>query len=471
MSLRARLVVVFVVVVAALVTSVGLVVGNQRDFLIDQIDTELRSAGRLARVGDPIVVPEVRPFPERPTSSDEAGPISDLFVGVLRADGVLFVLSQGQLLSDVPTVDIERLNAEGDAAEMATARPGVPIEPFTTGAVETDERFRVSATPMSDGNWAIVAQPLGETDAAINRLLLTLVIGSLLVVLALALAMWWVVRLGLRPIAAMTRTVTAIAAGDRSQRVETASATTETGRLGTAFNDMLDQRDAAEDRLRQFVADASHELRTPLTSIRGYLDLSLDGGFGEHQRDDVMRRVRSESRRMHDLVEDLLLLASLDQGRPLRSDPVDMRAVADDAASDAKAVQPARQIEVAADDSTAPLVVKGDDMRLRQVVAGLVQNAIDHTPADSHIVLTVRHVGDAVELAVADDGPGLDPEAAARVFDRFSRGDPSRSRQGGGAGLGLAIATSIVQAHGGTLTLQTAVGKGCTFRMRVPTAR
>jgi two-component system OmpR family sensor kinase len=240
------------------------------------------------------------------------------------------------------------------------------------------------------------------------------------------------------------------------------------GRLGTAFNDMLDQRDAAEHRLRQFVADASHELRTPLTSIRGYVDLTLDGGFGEHQRDDVMRRIRAESRRMHDLVEDLLLLASLDQGRPLRTDPVDLVAVATDAASDANAMAPQRTIDV--DCTRASAVVIGDDMRLRQVVAGLVQNAIDHTPADARITLAVCSTGDAVELSVADDGPGMSADAAARVFDRFARGDPSRSRPGGGAGLGLAIATSIVHAHGGTLTLDTSEGQGSTFTVRIPCA-
>lgn len=468
MSLRARLVVVLVIVIAALVTSVTLVVGYQRDFLTGQIDDELRSAGRLVLVGTSNGFPAVPP--RTPPTGTTIGPISDLFVGVLQANGELLVMTQGQLLTDVPQIDIDRLNALGVAATSTVAQPGLSIDPFTTGGVDSDEQFRVRATSLTDGSWAIVARPLGVTDAAIDRLLTTLVLGALLVVLALAMAMWWVVRLGLRPIAAMTRTVTAIAAGDRSQRVETAATTTETGKLGAAFNDMLDQRDAAEARLRQFIADASHELRTPLTSIRGYLDLSLDGGFADDQREDVMRRIRAESRRMHDLVEDLLLLASLDEGRPLRSDPVDLWSVALDAASDARATQPSRTIEVTGTGTTA-FIVDGDDMRLRQVVAGLVQNAIDHTPTDTRITLSVVSVGEGVELTVADDGPGMGPDEAARVFDRFTRGDPSRSRRRGGAGLGLAIATSIVQAHGGRLTLDTALGEGCTFHVRLPRTR
>lgn len=465
MSLRSRLLVVLVVVAVALVTSVTLVVGAQRDYLIDQIDAELSSAGRLAMVGNPTLLPDDIPTP-RPTGEPfPEGPISDLFVGVIDESGTLEALSRGQLLDDVPDIDVASLTAEWDTAD-ASASPGSSLAPFTADGVDTDQQFRVRASPLPDGRWAIVAQPLGEVDDTVDRLLLTLSGGALLVVIAMALAMWWVIRLGLRPIALMTRTATAIAEGDRDQRVDVTHGGTETGRLGTAFNDMLDQRDAAEHRLRQFVADASHELRTPLTSIRGYVDLTLDGGFGEHQRDDVMRRIRAESRRMHDLVEDLLLLASLDQGRPLRTDPVDLVAVATDAASDANAMAPQRTIDV--DCTHASAVVIGDDMRLRQVVAGLVQNAIDHTPADARITLAVCSTGDAVELSVADDGPGMSAEAAARVFDRFARGDPSRSRPGGGAGLGLAIATSIVHAHGGTLTLDTSEGQGSTFTVRIP---
>ena len=469
MSLRSRLLVVLVVVVAALVTSVTLVVGYQRDFLIDQIDTELSSAGRLVMVGDPALLPDV--VPSAPPSGEPfpAGPISDLFVGVINAEGTLEALTRGQLLDDVPDIDVAALTTELAAVDLVAASPGVSLRPFTVNGVDTDVRFRVRASPLPGGRWAIIAQPLGEVDDTVDQLLLTLSAGALLVVVAMVLAMWWVLRLGLRPIARMTQTAEAIAAGDREQRVDVTHGGTETGKLGAAFNDMLDQRDAAENRLRQFVADASHELRTPLTSIRGYVDLTLDGGFGEEQRDDVMRRIRAESRRMHDLVEDLLLLASLDQGRPLRSDPVDLGAIATDAASDAKAMAPLRVIEVRGDTSTSgQLTATGDDMRLRQVVAGLVQNAIDHTPADARITLCVRTVGNAVELSVADDGPGMPPEAAARAFDRFSRGDLSRSRPGGGAGLGLAIATSIVHAHSGTLTLDTAVGKGSTFTMRIP---
>jgi two-component system OmpR family sensor kinase len=271
----------------------------------------------------------------------------------------------------------------------------------------------------------------------------------------------------------MTQAAADIAAGRRDRRVEDVDPHTEVGRLGQALNAMLDERDRSEDKLRQFVADASHELRTPLTSIRGGLDLALDDDLPAERRDDVLRRVRGESRRMHDLVEDLLLLASLDSGRPLRREPVDLVAVVHDAADDARALQPDRAVvvdpAVPSEGSAPAIVVDGDEMRLRQVVAGLVHNALHHTPAAAGLRLAVRREpAGGVVLSVIDHGDGLTADQAAGVFDRFTRGDASRSRHAGGAGLGLAIARSVVEAHGGTLDLVTAPGEGCAFEIRLP---
>jgi two-component system OmpR family sensor kinase len=203
--------------------------------------------------------------------------------------------------------------------------------------------------------------------------------------------------------------------------------------------------------------------------VRGYLDLALDNDLPAERLNDSLRRARSESRRMGDLVDDLLLLAQLDQGRSLSFERVDLRHVVEDAASDARAVQPARRVEIDDQSSTtADAVVEADQYRLRQVIASLVHNALVHTPTEALIRITIRAAADAVTVDVADNGPGLPPGFVFSVFDRFSRGETSRSRQAGGAGLGLAIARSIVEAHHGTITASAPAGSGCTFSIRIP---
>jgi two-component system OmpR family sensor kinase len=243
---------------------------------------------------------------------------------------------------------------------------------------------------------------------------------------------------------------------------------TEAGRLATAFNVMLDERDATEERLRQFVADASHELRTPLTSMRGYLDLYRQGAFREAgQLDDIIRRMSRESARMNELVEDLLLLARLDQHRTLRREPVDISRLLEDAAADARVIQPGRTIVLDTGGDRRVLTI-GDPFRLQQVVGILVNNALVHTDPTSQVRLTCTATDQGVRTTVSDDGPGIAPEVVPKVFDRFFRGDRSRNRRTGGAGLGLAIARSIVEAHDGTITLTREPGRGSTFAVELP---
>lgn len=460
MSLRARLLVAYLAVVVVLGTAMFVVVHGQREHLVGQIDKQLNAIRPFVRPVSPSDVPIV--VPEGQTTGTGVpplqGPISDVYVAEFDADGTLVVVLSGLLLDDAPDVDVADVDDRPTDGQRVLS---------TVDGIAGESRFRVAIQATPEGTWSVVALPLDEVDDAVQRLIVALAIGVALVLLVMALTMWWVFRLGLRPMAHITDAADEIAAGRRERRVEYDDPRTEVGRLGRALNGMLDQRDRNEDKLRQFVADASHELRTPLTSIRGGLDLVLDEGMSPAQRDDVLRRVRSESRRMHDLVEDLLLLASLDSGRPLRAEPVDLVPVVHDAADDARALQPGRPVVVEPAADAGPLVVTGDEMRLRQVVAGLVHNALAHTPTDAALRISARRDGDAVVLAVADDGPGLSPEHAATVFDRFTRGDASRSRHAGGAGLGLAIARSIVEAHGGTLELITAPGAGCTFAIRL----
>lgn len=468
MSLRARLVVAYLAVVIVLGIALVGVARTQRDHLVDQIDRRLAAARPfLQPFPDVVPLDEVDRIEPKPPPQDTPpdGPISDLFVGVFGADGEVREQSAGVLLDDRPALDVEDLVAIDATASGSDGGPVLR----TVDGVSGDSEFRVAIQPHPDGSWSVVALPLDEANDAVRRLVLGLAVTAAIVLLAMALTMWWVFRLGLRPVARMTDAATEIAAGRRERRVGDTDGRTEVGRLGLALNEMLDERDRNEDKLRQFVADASHELRTPLTSIRGGLDLALDETMVPERRDDVLRRVRAESRRMHDLVEDLLLLASLDSGRPLRCEPVDLVAVVHDAADDARALQPARSVSVEPDDGggTDPIVVTGDEMRLRQVVAGLVHNALHHTPTDAALRLSVQRDTTGVVLTVADSGPGLTPMQASAVFDRFSRGDPSRSRHAGGTGLGLAIARSIVEAHDGSLDLVTAPGEGCTFVVRL----
>jgi two-component system OmpR family sensor kinase len=318
----------------------------------------------------------------------------------------------------------------------------------------------------------LVGSSLAEVDPTYRRMLAVLAGATLTVFATLAAVAWWVLRQGVRPLAAMTATAEAIAGGALHERVSDADQRTEAGRLGAALNTMLEriqsafaEREESQRRLRRFVADASHELRTPLTSIRGYAELYRAGGLADRDElDGAMRRVEQEGQRMSALVEDLLLLARLDQGRPLAHEPVDLAAIAADAVADLRALEPDRPVEL----ETEPAEVIGDDARLRQAVGNLVANVRVHTPPTTPVLVRVTSDPTAGVIEVADQGPGMAPEVAARVFERFYRADPARARSSGGLGLGLAIVAGITEAHGGAAELDTAPGQGARFRLRLP---
>ncbi len=271
----------------------------------------------------------------------------------------------------------------------------------------------------------------------------------------------------------MEETAAAIGAGDLSRRVEPDGGNTEIGRLGASLNAMLGQiedafseRSASEARLRRFISDASHELRTPIAAVSAYAEL-FDRGARDRPDDleRAMAGIQRESRRIGVLVADLLLLARLDQGRPLESRPADLTAIAGEAVDAAHAMEPARPLAL---EAPAPVTVTGDPERLRQVIDNLLANVRAHTPADAAATVRVRREGAGAVLEVADAGPGLDAEQASHVFERFYRGDPSRSRDHGGAGLGLAIVAAIVEAHGGAVAVESRPGAGTTIRVTIP---
>lgn len=373
----------------------------------------------------------------------------------------------------LPTQLIARARSAGAASNAGVQPPTVysNVDGYRVGlAVEP-----VSSLGAPAAAYVVFALgvPLATVNSTLNNVLLLeiVVTGSILV--TLGVAAYFLVMLGLRPLENMAETADEIAAGDLSRRVEETDEKTEVGRLGSALNVMLSRiesafkdKEASEDRLRRFVADASHELRTPLTSIRGYAEL-----FG--QKSDVrpedltaaLRRIEKESARMSGLVEDLLLLARLDQGRPLEQEPVDLGTILQDAAADARVVAPGRQITVAVD---RPLGTIGDDGRLRQVVSNLVSNALAYAPPESPIELIGRDDGGRARLLVVDHGPGIPPEARVKIFDRFWRADESRQRAKGGTGLGLSLVAAIVAAHHGTVYVADTPGGGATFVVELP---
>ena len=346
----------------------------------------------------------------------------------------------------------------------------------------------------------VVATDLGNINQTIGQLIsIDLIVGGI-VVLVLAIIGVAVVRASMRPLAEIEQTAGAIAAGDLSRRVPDRDPRTEVGSLGRSLNIMLAHIEAAfsaqaeseatarrsESRMRQFAADASHELRTPLTAIKGFAEyyrqrggVAANGSEGELTREDldrIMNRVETEATRMGLLVDDLLLLARIDKQRPLEQRPVDMLALAADAVQDASVIAPDREVRLTVGHDTAFLVI-GDEARLRQVVGNLMSNALTHTPDGTPIQVHVRsgvldpgHRIPAVVLEVVDHGPGMSPDQAQRVFERFYRADQARARQTGGTGLGLAIVSALVSAHGGTVAVDTEPGRGATFRVSLPLA-
>ena len=449
MRLRTRLLLGLGAVAVAFGVTGYLVATTQHRYLTEQLDRELQQGiGAAMRVAS---------NQNGPLPPDQGAALSKLYVGYLSPDGTMTTIVQGDT-SGTPSVDTR------------TARdhmgPGGP-HLFNAGSVDTGDSYRVvlATVPNSPG-WYVVALSLDSTDAAYQRLLIATGIGGVAVLAIIVLIAWWVNRLGVRPIREMTAAADAISGGETGRRMASYPTGTEAGHLASAFNTMLDERDQADERLRQFVADASHELRTPLTSIRGYADLYHQGGLSEAQRlDDAMRRVKGEAERMSAIVNDLLLLTNLDRGMQLQMQPVDIAGLLDDVVADARVVQPERTISLEVDE---PLVGNADPQRLHQVVAALVHNALQHTPQSAAIEVTGRARLGGVVIEVTDHGDGMDAETAAHAFERFYRGDSSRSRHSGGSGLGLAIARSIIEAHGGRIALHTKPGEGCRFTIALP---
>jgi len=468
MSLRSRLLLATgILVVLGLLIADGATYGLLRTSLIGRVDAQLRES--QDHFGRPA-------FSPGSNSSNGSGHIPTQYIELVDSSGAT-VASQPFGFGAVDAPPKLPKGLPGSASHQGAESSRI----FTTGATGAEGRYRVIAfaatfsttTGTTSSGTAVVAISLADVDATLHKLLLVELLVTLSVIVAVGALAWWLIRVGLRPLTQMEHAAADIAAGDLSRRVETTDEHTEVGRLGLALNVMLEkiesafaQRSASEARLRRFVADASHELRTPLTSIRGYAELFRRGARSRPEDlEKSMQRIEDESARMGVLVDDLLLLARLDHGPKLDHGPVDLALVATDAVNDARVVQPDRPIDVSAD---GPVIVEGDDARLRQVAANLMSNALEHTPRATPVHVRVSRDGEHAVLEVADEGPGLDDEHAAKVFDRFFRVDPARARDNGGVGLGLAIVAAIVEAHGGTVAVETSPGAGARFIVRLP---
>lgn len=442
LRLRTRFAIAAMVVLAVVAAAGWHLPRTVRDAQLDEVDRQLSAMLPIAGlVAAPRAVRQAPP---------PAEVLSDIYIARIT-DG-----ERNEIVSSQAAPN----RSPADPAE-STPFPEDP-HPETIASTEGSGRWRAALIDTNAGDQLLVAIPLDRVDATVDRTRNTVIAAGTAIVLATAISGWWLLRLGLRPVAELTSVATAIARGERARRARTDRRGTEAAELAHAFNIMLDEQQATEARLRQFVADASHELRTPVAAIAGFADLWRHGSIGDAELHDVMRRIGQEASRMRGLVEDLLLLARLDEGRAAERAPVDLAVLAADARLDASATHPNRTVLV---DAPAAAVVSGDENQLRQVFTNLVANSLTHAGA-ARVTIRIRNDGMSVAVTVVDDGAGMSPDAVARAFDRFWRADSARSTTG--TGLGLAIVKSVIEAHGGTVTLRSRIGRGTEVEVRLP---
>ena len=459
MPLRVGLVAAALVLVACGLLASGVAVTSiMRHTEVNRIDQTLLDASRSW-------AQEPRRMPTTPLEGpNPARPPSNFYVRGVDEDGRTWI-----------------------AVNDREAEPALPDdndvgpEPVTVGSIDNSSvQWRAMTVRGASGGLTTVAIDLSEVQSSVRALVWSQVGIGAAVLLVLGVVGYAVVHRSLRPLVEVERTAAAIAAGQLDRRVPERDPRTEVGRLSSALNGMLaqiqravasseasaEQARTSEERMRRFITDASHELRTPLTTIRGFAELYRQGAARDIEM--LMGRIESESRRMGLLVEDLLLLARLDAQRPLDQHRVDLLALATDAVHDAQSIAPKRNVKMEVFDGPGTPEVLGDEARLRQVLGNLVANAVQHTPENAGITVRVGTEGDNAVLEVCDEGPGMSQEDARRVFERFYRADSSRTRASGGTGLGLSIVDSLVYAHGGTVKVTTAPGRGCRFTVNLP---
>lgn len=472
LSLRARLVVGTVALVA-----VGLAIADVAGLMLMK-SYQLQRVDQQLMVGPPGVNATDREIDAVELCSILARTRND--TAQLPTRYTLAVLSgAGQTRCQVPSQP-SSLGAP-DLASLSPQLDGAAVsqQPVTTANAADGAPWRVRVIKIT-GGYAVVGISLADDIDTAAQLQLVTAVVSVIILLLTGLGSWFVVRVGLRPLTKIEETADAIAQGDLSQRVDAPPTSTEVGRLAVSLNTMLsqieegfDERLRTEERLRQFLADASHELRTPLASIRGHAEMYRQGiATTPDEVALIMHRIESESIRMGDLVNDLLLLARLDERPDLVLGPVDLLSISAEVLVDAKARDPHRHVRLTQLKGEpwmdVPPVVTGDEARIRQILTNLISNVLRYTPPCSPYEVTIGVRDAAVSVHVVDHGPGLAPDVAAMVFERFYREDYGRARSAGGSGLGLSIVAGLMSAHGGTATHEPTPNGGSTFRLTFP---
>jgi two-component system OmpR family sensor kinase len=452
--IRRRLVIAVVVTITVVMGVAGLVVVRVLENRLIA-DTDERLTEVAARL------PRFPGFLEQGVHRAQSG---------FESHALIEVGPDGKIRSQIPSGPAGNPDPLPDIAGLTA--PSAPVALRSTGDDGPD--YRAVASDLRDGGLLIVAVPLTDVEATLaetRRILLIAGAGAL--VLAAAIV-WLSIRRGLQPINDMINAAERIANGELTARTTAPNRAGEVGHLSTALNTMLDRIEQAiatktesEARMRRFVADASHELRTPLTSIRGYAELHRQGATSPEEVARGMARIEHEAGHMAALVEELLLLARLDQGRPLADDRVDLTQIVDETIAHVRAADPQRSL--VADLSDRPAIVRGDRLRLRQVLDNLLANVRDHTDPGTIATVTLAANDGTATLTVADNGAGMSPDEAAHAFERFWQAEPTPNHPRPGTGLGLAIVAELVAAHGGTITLDTSPGRGTTFTITIPT--
>ena len=439
-----------------------------RSYLISQVDNQLFSisSGSLERLDRAGIAPQ-----SEAQESQSPFRVLQPIRGVPTSTSLTLLDREGNLIGQVG----------GELAGQNFGVTGLKVsqvekyenKPFTIEGEGRNPDVRALALVLPTGMGSVIAaNSLEEVDKTLSQLRFLFFFLGLIAILLTALVSRWIIAISLRPLDKVEETAEAIAAGDLSARLPAAKPDTEVGRLTTSLNMMLSRIEQSftvkvesENKLRRFVADASHELRTPLTAIRGFAELHRQGAVsGEEKTKELISRIEGESIRMSSLVEDLLLLARLDQARELDFEAVDLNTLIVEVVASAKAAGPNHPIELNL--PQRELFVLGDSRRIHQVVANLLANARTHTPLGTKINVTARQTLAEVIIEVADNGPGLSKSDQERIFERFFRADPARVRNSGeGSGLGLSIVDAVMKAHGGYVSVKSELDKGATFTL------
>ena len=446
-----------------------------RSYLTQQMDSELLSVagGAFPRVERAGIAREARGNQSDDEDNEDDAPAvplqsvpTSISLTLIGPAGIILGQIGGDLNSTEITSYLQSITPE-QVIERAN-------QPFTIEAPQSD--FRVIAQRLPTGlGIVVVAQSFEDIDRTLLRLQGLFILIGLVMILFIALASRKVITVGLRPLATVEATAERIAEGDLTARLPDLKPNTEVGRLVNTLNMMLGRieesfsaRVESESKLRRFVADASHELRTPITAIRGFAELHRQGAVtGEEKTKELIGRIENESKRMGSLVEDLLLLARLDQSRQMKSEPVNLSKLVLDAVESARAAGPSYPVNF--NESDDEIYALGDNDRIHQVVANLLANARTHTPVGTKIDVSVIQSEDGVRIRIADNGPGLSEKDQAQIFERFYRADASRVRTDGeGTGLGLSIVEAVMRAHAGEVSVESELGKGATFTLFFP---